>query len=411
MQATIESNGRLESFDRCEIDVPLAGSRLNIGGGNVHITGFVNIDRKNGEEAYPLDRPDNSVEEILASHVLEHFSHREVADVLQNWVNKLRPGGKIRLAVPDFQMIARDYLAGEPINVQGYVMGGHCDADDHHGTLFDREALTELMICCGLERIGPWKSEMAACSSLPISLNLQGFKPIGPQTRLVGVKAALSAPRFGPLLHPQCKEQAFQQLGIEGKSVSSCFWHQAISNLMEEHIADPTCEFVLTLDFDTVFCAGDVLELYRLMQACPEIDAVFPLQSKRGCEQTLFSITDGNGNIKGALSTDDLGRNLLPANTGHFGLTLFRADSLRRFPRPWMVPQPNPDGRWEKNQRDADIDFWIRFKAAGFKCCLAPKVVVGHLEETIKWPGIDLAPVYQSIADYQETGIPAEVAR
>src|SRR5262245_14289370 len=111
----------------------LPAIRLNVGAGNTHLTGFVNLDHKSGQEAHPLDYPDDSVEEIVASHVLEHFSHREVAEVLQGWVNKLKPGGKIRLAVPDFETVARDYLAGLPVNVQGYVMGGHNDADDHHG--------------------------------------------------------------------------------------------------------------------------------------------------------------------------------------------------------------------------------------------------------------------------------------
>ena len=76
-----------------------------------------------------------------------------------------------------------------------------------------------------------------------------------------------------------------------------------------------------------------------------------------------------------------------------------------------MVPQPNPNGSWRDNHTDADIDFWKRFREAGFKACLAPKVVVGHLEEVVKWPGKDLQPIYQSTGDYEDKGIPAEVKR
>lgn len=385
--------------------------RLNVGGGNTHLTGFLNVDRKDGQEAYPLSHADNSVEEIYASHVLEHFSHVDVGTVLEHWFQKLRPGGKIRLAVPDFEDVAKRYLDGEPINVQGYVMGGQTDINDFHRCLFDRETLTELMVRIGFERIGGWQSDAPDCSSLPISLNIQGFKPSGPEKHLTGVRACGSTPRYGPLLHPRCKERAFQRLGIECTTITSCYWHQQISNLMEELIADRTCEFVLTLDFDTVFEPADVLELYRLMRACPEVDAVFPLQSKRGCEQALFSVTDRSGQVKPILSEGDLSRNLLPANTGHFGLTLFRAESLRKFPRPWMVPKPNAEGKWRDGQIDADIDFWLRFKAAGFRACLAPRVVVGHLEDVIAWPGKDLRPVHQRLGDYDEVGIPAEVQR
>lgn len=395
-----------------DVGAPAASPlRLHIGAGNIHLSGFVDIDRKNGKEAYPLDVADGSVEEIVASHVLEHFSHRDVSIVLQHWVSKLKPGGKIRLAVPDFEIVAREYLAGKPINVQGYVMGGHSDQNDMHGCLFDRESLMEIMMACGLERIGIWQSDLPGCSALPISLNLQGFKPATTEKRVVGVRACMSTPRFGPLMHPRCAEKAFLQLGIKAQSGQSCYWHQKLSALMEDAIVDPDCGFVLTLDFDTIFSAADILELYRLMRAIPEADAIFPLQSKRGCEQALFSLADSSGRIKPTITEADLARNLLPANTGHFGLTMFRAESLRRFPRPWMVPEPNAEGRWENGQRDADIDFWKRFKAAGFKCFLAPKVVVGHLEEVVKWPGKDLRPVYQATADYDETGIPAEVLR
>lgn len=385
--------------------------RLNIGAGQWPLAGYESVDRKTGQEAYPLARADNSVEEILASHVLEHFSWRDVPTVLKDWVRALKPGGRIRLAVPDFEDVARRYLAGQPIDVQGYVMGGHCDTNDHHGTIFDRESLTEAMIQAGLERIGEWKSEHHGASALPWSLNLQAFKPSGVQKKLENVRACLSTPRFGPLMHPRCAEKAFSQLGIEGQSGQSCFWHQKISNLMEDAIAHPDCEFVLTLDFDTIFCAGDVLELYRLLKACPDVDAVFPLQSKRHCEDVLFSLTDSEGNFKPVVTEGDLSRNLLPANTGHFGLTMFRASSLRKFPRPWMVPVPNEEGRWQDGNVDPDIDFWKRFKEAGFRACLAPRVAVGHLEEVVKWPGKNMKPVYQQSSDYDEKGIPAEVAR
>lgn len=384
--------------------------RLNLGAGDTEIPGFESVDRKSGQEVYPLDYADESVEEIRASHVLEHFSHLMVADVLGHWVSKLKPGGKIRLAVPDFELIARLYLAGKPLNVQGYTMGGHVDANDRHGVIFDRELLTELMVDCGLERIGPWHADAQDCSSLPISLNLQGFKPSGPITKLENVRAVYSTPRFGPLLHCRCIERAMMALHIEAKGAQSCFWHQMLSLLMEDAIADPACEFVLTMDYDTVFSADDVKELYRLMQACPEADAVFPLQSKRGCEQLLFNVCGPDGKPKRVILAD-LGRNLLPADTGHFGLTLIRAESLRKFPRPWMLPQPNDDGLWSHGQIDADITFWLRWKEAGGKFFLAPRVVVGHLEEMVKWPGVDLRPIYQATKDYEAIGIPAEVVR
>ena len=55
--------------------------KLNIGAGDVDAPGFIAIDRKLGLEAYPLPEHVNgtkletdSVDEVRASHVLEHFS-------------------------------------------------------------------------------------------------------------------------------------------------------------------------------------------------------------------------------------------------------------------------------------------------------------------------------------------------
>ena len=65
--------------------------RLNIGCGNLPIDDWENIDRKLGGEAYPLKSndgqpyPDASFDEVRASHVLEHFSHQEAANVVAEW--------------------------------------------------------------------------------------------------------------------------------------------------------------------------------------------------------------------------------------------------------------------------------------------------------------------------------------
>jgi len=38
--------------------------RLNLGGGDVEIEGFTNVDRKHGQEAYPLNYGEETVVEI-----------------------------------------------------------------------------------------------------------------------------------------------------------------------------------------------------------------------------------------------------------------------------------------------------------------------------------------------------------
>lgn len=385
--------------------------RLDLGAGDNPVPGFVSIDRKHHHEVYPLAYEDGSVDEIRASHVLEHFSHTEVANVVKHWVDKLKPGGRLRIAVPDLEWIARQYLDGQPINVQGYLMGGHVDENDHHGCAFDAEVLEELFLDLGLERIHRWDSEQHDCAALPVSLNLGGYKPSGDKRHCEGVTAVLSAPRYGPVAHFRCAMTALTRARVPYQVAGGAYWHQVMSELMEDHIALSDTRYVLTCDYDTVFSYEDVVELYRLMEAQPNADAICPLQSKRGSTHALFGIKDQDGKHQTLIPNYQLSRNMLPITTGHFGLTLFRADSLRNHPRPWMESVANQDGRWADGKVDADIEFWNRWRAEGRTLYLAPRVVVGHLQELVTWPAADLTPIYQTLSEYDERGKPNEANR
>ncbi len=387
--------------------------KLNLGSGRVYLLeGFENLDRSDGREAYPLaDVEDGSCSEIRASHVLEHFGHREVSAVVKHWVAKLAPGGSLRIAVPDFERVAREYLAGVPIDVQGYTMGGHVDGDDRHGAIFDGETLTELLADAGLERIRRWESEADDCAALPVSLNLMGYKPSARPAGLDDVSAVMASARFGPALHHRCVYEAMERLRISYTVTIGCFWHQILSEAIESLLERTETEYILTLDFDTVFSPEDVLELHRLMRAYPDADAVCALQSKRSCRDALFTIAGPDGVLKKEAFTADFQRNLVKVTTGHFGLTMFRASKLRGLARPWMNPEPNSGGRWGEGRVDADISFWRNWEAGGNSLWLAPRVVVGHLEELVTWPDGQFQPVRQGFDEYMAEGKPAGVIR
>ena len=385
--------------------------RLNLGAGDKPIHGFLNMDGKNGDSLYPLGCPDASMQEIRASHVLEHWSHTAVSAVLKHWVSKLAPGGLLKIAVPDFEKIAKDYLDGKAFNIQGYVFGAHLDERDMHGCGFDAELLTELMIDAGLERLHRWTSEIQDCASLPVSLNIGGYKPSGKATVCADTVAVLSAPRFGPVAHFRCASMAFGKAHVKYQIAGGAYWHQVMSEVIELQIADPNVRYVITCDYDTVFSYEDVLELYRLMEACADADAIFPLESRRGTEYAIFGIRGKDGKPLTSIATPNLSRNLMPVSHGHFGLTILRAEKLRTFDRPWMTATPGPDGRWGDGKKDADIDFWHHWIATGRTLFLAPRIAVGHLQEMITWPGRDLKPIYQMPYDYDAGGMPQGARR
>jgi predicted SAM-dependent methyltransferase len=53
---------------------------------------------------------DNSCDAVYHSHVLEHLRPDEAADLLAECFRVLKPGGTLRIAVPDLEGIARNYL-------------------------------------------------------------------------------------------------------------------------------------------------------------------------------------------------------------------------------------------------------------------------------------------------------------
>ena len=58
----------------------------------------------------PLPFPDNSFDVVYHSHVLEHFSRADSLRFLRECYRVCRPGGVIRVVVPDLERIARLYL-------------------------------------------------------------------------------------------------------------------------------------------------------------------------------------------------------------------------------------------------------------------------------------------------------------
>jgi GT2 family glycosyltransferase/predicted SAM-dependent methyltransferase len=93
------------------------GLRLNLGCGTFHLEGFVNVDMQ--EAVRPdlvcdiLDLPyeEESVDEIYAGHILEHFDWKDGEVALHYWMTLLKPGGKISVCVPDIDYLMKEYVA------------------------------------------------------------------------------------------------------------------------------------------------------------------------------------------------------------------------------------------------------------------------------------------------------------
>lgn len=392
-------------------------TKLNLGGGLQKIPGFTNLDRKTGQEAYPLaSYSDGSVDEIRASHLLEHFSHREAPQVLAEWIRALKPGGYLKIAVPDFDWI-RQHADDPKFPIEGYLMGGQVDESDYHKSLWTERKLRSLMQSLGLVEIARWQSEISDCASLPVSLNLMGRKAeVAESVRRIEVAAKVAAicsvPRLGWQDHFGASWRGLNcsEFRIPLWKFGGAFWEQGMSKGLQALIDDGV-EWAIALDYDTLFDHEDVKELLTLAAEYPEADAIVPIQVRRNNDQFLFTMRDPFGNLRREASIEEFEADLTEIDTGHFGLTLIKLAALKDIPKPWLWSQPGPEGDWGKDKIDADIYFWNKFKMAGRRIFQANHIKIGHLQVTAAWCTNDFQIIHQYISDWQDNGKPKECRR
>jgi predicted SAM-dependent methyltransferase len=127
----------------------------NFGSGWVHIDGGEHPHLHSRNVAW-LPFADDAVDLIYASHLLAYFDRQEAADVLLEWRRVLKPGGVLRLAVPDFEVLARLYVEGLPLpKILGPLYGRMSMGPQliYHRTTYDFESLSQLLHASGFEHV------------------------------------------------------------------------------------------------------------------------------------------------------------------------------------------------------------------------------------------------------------------
>lgn len=153
--------------------------RLNIGAGGDTEEGWEPWDISQGNDCRDMALlAAGTVSEIRASHVLEHIPRADTLGALREWRRVLRLGGRLFVAVPDFELVARAFLAGAPDpNIESYIMGGQTDENDFHFALFTEGKLRDLLRMAGFSRVMRTASEGTRwnCSRHWCSLNMEAF--------------------------------------------------------------------------------------------------------------------------------------------------------------------------------------------------------------------------------------------
>lgn len=382
--------------------------KLNIGAGSTVIDGYTPVDRKFGQEAFPLAFPDNSAETIRASHVLEHFGWAEVDKVLEDWVRVLKPGGEIYISVPDFAKAVMMGQDGTDPKWPYYIMGGQTDENDFHKVIFTDADLRARMERVGLATIEPWHSSNTDTAAHPVSLNLKGRKPTVAAIDLREVWAktrpVFNMPRLGFADNFFTAARVFIPRGILFDKHTGVYWQECQERVMLDALIEGF-EYIVTLDYDTVFDGETFDDLCRLMVEHPEADAIATLQMKRENDTPfVWDVDRDNLPIFDFHLTGDLTR----IKHAHFGLTMFRASALKDIPHPWFHSQPNIHGNWGDGRMDADIFFWEKFAAFDKKLFLAHKLSIGHAQLVFTWPKRGGGVHHQFTSDYFQNGKPKE---
>ncbi len=132
--------------------------------GPINFLGYANVDVKLSShihyvhDAYPLEIFESeALELVYVSHVLEHFPIPEVPNVLTEWHRILKPGGLLRLGVPDFPTLLRIYSdTGDIKDILGPLMRGQTDLHNFHKSVYDEQYLSEILHAAGFSEVRPW---------------------------------------------------------------------------------------------------------------------------------------------------------------------------------------------------------------------------------------------------------------
>jgi predicted SAM-dependent methyltransferase len=139
--------------------------------------------------------PDSSIDLIYNCHVLEHFKRRDVRRVLQEWHRVLKPGGILRVSVPDFAKLCEVYQKyGKLDLVIGALFGRQDYLYNIHYNVFDFATLKRELESAGFTDVRrydwretehahiddysqPYIPHMDKENGILISLNVECTKP------------------------------------------------------------------------------------------------------------------------------------------------------------------------------------------------------------------------------------------
>ena len=174
--------------------------KLYVGSRNYKPDGYVTVDID------PTNKPDivaditnmavvsdGSCDEVVAGHVLEHIEWPDSFAAMAEFARVLKPGGVVKIALPDMSSLTRMLLSGESaFHVMGliYGLGGRLNTFERHRYGFTPGMLVDILEALGFGEFNWWNSSLSDASNgwaprglderIGMSLNMQAVKVSSP---------------------------------------------------------------------------------------------------------------------------------------------------------------------------------------------------------------------------------------
>jgi glycosyltransferase involved in cell wall biosynthesis len=168
--------------------------KLHLACGHDYTEGYINVDFYAPEDAkcdvrfdvMKLPYPDNSVDEIKAFHIIEHFHFFDIQEVLKEWYRVLKPGGRLWLETPDFLETCKSFVEGSPVmHIEDWrvLLYGHFFAHawvpgQTHKFLFTETQLRTNLGWAGFRQVNrlPPSSKYVMDFTYHLFLNVEAYK-------------------------------------------------------------------------------------------------------------------------------------------------------------------------------------------------------------------------------------------
>jgi predicted SAM-dependent methyltransferase len=136
--------------------------RLHLGCGTLYKDGWVNVDLAGTrvdlrwDLSRPLPFPPRSVDAIFHEHLLEHLTYCEGVELHRRCLELLRPGGVLRVGVPDAGAALQGYAMSDPGELGQWPTAlarvASLTYDSGHRSMYDAETLELSCMAAGFVR-------------------------------------------------------------------------------------------------------------------------------------------------------------------------------------------------------------------------------------------------------------------